>query len=399
MAERGNSNRSKTEISEEIENMGARYEARTDREHTSYSMQIFGGDTHKALNLLGDMVSNGNFNTAEVEMCKEEISHEHEDNHNRYKETLIENVHFNAYREHMMGQPIKGDRDLTQTLTVDQLNDFHSSNYYGDNITVVATGNVSHEQVVDCVQNHFHSIPKSVVQETKGTEKPVFIPALLMIRDDEMVNSNVGVFYDAPSAKHEDYYSFLLLKHMFGQYRIDANSGHLNDVSKQYNSMHSLLGNLVDVTRADCEYYAYSDTGLFGNYFFGNEIFTRQMNYCGVCLPTIYSHYLNDVEVIRGRSHLYNSLLRSESPASINQEIGQQIMSLGRRLPRNEIATRVAHIDNYHMKNICNEWFYDAEPTFTNWGPIESVSHVGSYKYFKINTMSTVTNAHHTLFT
>ena len=111
--------------------------------------------------------------------------------------------------------------------------------------------------------------------ESKGTEKPIFIPALLMIRDDEMVNSNVGVFYDAPSIKHEDYYAFLLLKNMFGSYRIDQNSGHLNDVSKQYNSMHSLLGNLVDVTRADSEYYAYSDTGLFGNYFFGNEVFTR----------------------------------------------------------------------------------------------------------------------------
>lgn len=97
------------------------------------------------------MVSNSNFNSAEVEMCKEEISAEHEDNHNRYKETLIENVHFNAYREHMMGQPIKGDRDLTQTLSVEQLNDFHTSNYFGDNITVVATGNVSHDQVVDCV--------------------------------------------------------------------------------------------------------------------------------------------------------------------------------------------------------------------------------------------------------
>ena len=58
----------------------------------------------------------------------------------------------------------------------------------------------------------------------------------------------------------------------------------------------------------------------------------------------------------------------------------------------------VANIDNYHIKNICNEWFYDAEPSFTNWGPIETVSIVGSYKYFKINTMATVTNAHHSLF-
>jgi len=153
-----------------------------------------------------------------------------------------------------------------------------------------------------------------------------------------MVNSNVGVFYDAPGVRHEDFFSFLMLKNMFGSYRIDENSGHLNDVTKQYNSMHSLIGNLPDVTRADCEYFAYSDSGLFGNYFYGNEIFTRQMNYSGVCLPTIYSHYLNDVEVIRGRNMLYNKLMREESPESINHEIGKQMMGLGRRLSRKEIA-------------------------------------------------------------
>lgn len=219
-----------------------------------------------------------------------------------------------------------------------------------------------------------------------------------MMRDDEMVNSNVAVFYDAPGVKHEDYYSFLLLKNMFGSYRIDKNAEHLNDVSKQYCSMHSLLGNLVDVTRADCHYFAYSDTGLFGNYFFGNEVFTRQMNYCGVCLPTIYAHYLNDVEVIRGRNFIYNSLLNTETPESINHEIGQNILQLGRRLTRTEIAKRVSNIDNHHIKHMANEWFYDAEPCFTNWGPIEHVSLFGSYKYFKSNTMSSVTNAHHTLF-
>ncbi|MFN7880904.1 MAG: hypothetical protein ACK5NI_00160 [bacterium] len=147
-----------------------------------------------------------------------------------------------------------------------------------------------------------------------------------MIRDDEMYNSNVGVFYDAPSVKHQDYYSFLLLKNMFGSYRIDKNAEHLNDVHKQYNSMHALLGNLPDVTRADSHYFAYSDTGLFGNYFFGNEVFTRQMNYCGVCLPTIYSHYINDVEVIRGRNFIYNNLLNNETPEHLNHEIGQNIL-------------------------------------------------------------------------
>lgn len=122
------------------------------------------------------------------------------------------------------------------------------------------------------------------------------------------------------------------------------------------------------------------------------------MNYCGVCLPTIYSHYLNDVEVVRGRNHLYNELMNnSNSTCATSDEIGNQILHLGRRVHRSEVAKRVAHIDNYHLKHLCNDWFYDAEPSFTNWGPIETVSSVGSYKYFKVNTMSTITNAHHSL--
>ena len=145
---------------------------------------------------------------------------------------------------------------------------------------------------------------------------------MLFIRDDEMYNSNVAVFYDAPGVKHEDYYAFLLLKHMFGSYRIDKHAEHLNDVKKQYNSMHALLGDLPDVTMANSHYYPYSDCGIFGNYFFGNEVFTRQMNYCGVCLPTIYSHYLNEVEVVRGRNHFWNTLLNVESNVAVNNEVG-----------------------------------------------------------------------------
>lgn len=38
------------------------------------------------------------------------------------------------------------------------------------------------------------------------------------MRDDEMINSNVGVFYNAPGWKDSDFYSFLLLQRIFGGY-------------------------------------------------------------------------------------------------------------------------------------------------------------------------------------
>ena len=221
MAARGSAARTKTEFSEELANMGAYYEGKSEREHTSFSIQTMKGDTGKALNLLGDAICSPSLNSAELELLKEEVSAEHESNHTRYHETTLENAHFNVYREHMIGQPIKGDRDLTAELGVDHLREYHTANYYGDNVVVVATGDVSHAQIVEQVEQAFAALPKTTDIPTKNSERPIYIPAILMIRDDEMYNSNVGIFYDAPSVKDEDYYAFYLLKNMFGSYRID----------------------------------------------------------------------------------------------------------------------------------------------------------------------------------
>lgn len=178
MALRGTNSRSKTEIASEIESIGARYNAHTDREYTRYGLQVFKGDARKAVTLLGDMISNISLNSGELELVKEEVSIEHEANHTRYEETTLENAHFNSYREHMMGQPIKGDRDNTTALNTDFLRDYHTANYIGDNIIIVATGDVSHEQIVEAVEQNFSSIPKSTDVPAKNTERPIHIPGL-----------------------------------------------------------------------------------------------------------------------------------------------------------------------------------------------------------------------------
>ena len=309
----------------------------------------------------------------------------------------MENDHYNSYREHQLGQPIRGDLSSVENLNADVLNDFRAANFFGDNIVIVGTGSVNHEQFVDQVNSAFNTIAQKTSQPTVGVEKAVYGPALMMIRDDDMYNSNVGVFYDAPSIKHPDYYSFLLLKSMLGSYRIDKHATHLNDTQKQYNALHTQLGDLVDVTKQDCHYFAYSDCGLFGNYFFGNEVFTRQMNYCGVNLLTNYAQYVNDVEIYRGRNHLYNSMMNAQHHSDIADEVGLQMLTVGRRVTRSEIATRVAPMDAYHIKHLANEYFWDAEPSFTNWGPIEQTSSIGSYKYFKVNTMNSILDTHHSL--
>jgi len=72
----------------------------------------------------------------------------------------MENVYFNIYRDHMMGQPILGDIDNIRQITREMIVDFHRRNYFGDNIVVVGSGAIEHQQLVDLVEQHFASMPR-----------------------------------------------------------------------------------------------------------------------------------------------------------------------------------------------------------------------------------------------
>ena len=75
------------------------------------------------------------------------------------------------------------------------------------------------------------------------------------------------------------------------------------------------------------------------------------------------------------------------------------MIQTGRRVTRSEIAKRISWADADFVRGLCYTWFYDSEPSWTNWGAIENTASIGSYKYFKINTLTTVTNTHHSLWT
>jgi processing peptidase subunit beta len=128
--------------------MGARFEKTAGREVSHMSVTCFKNDTGKVVDLLGDALCNASLDAAEFELCKEDLADEHTMNTQEYKNTTMENSHYNSYRDHQMGQPIKGDADNTSSLTVDDLQTYRASNYFGDNMVVVGTGNINHDEFV-----------------------------------------------------------------------------------------------------------------------------------------------------------------------------------------------------------------------------------------------------------
>ena len=262
----------------------------------------------------------------------------------------------------MMGQPILGDRDNIKSVTRDMVVQFHNSNYFGENMIVVGTGDVKHADLVELTKQHFKDCerkpPPGLIR--RGLDRPIYTPALMMIRDDELENSCIGVFYDAPSWMHEDYWAFLLLERIFGSYSVDQHADQLNDPRKQYNTFHAFLAQYPDVIKQQAIYNPYVDCGIFGNYFLANEAHTKQMNYAGLRFPTKFADYIDASEIARARNKLFHDLSTIETTAEAMQSIGQQVLYWNRRVPRSEIAMRVANLTKRDIERTCYQWLYDA---------------------------------------
>ena len=220
----------------------------------------------------------------------------------------------------------------------------------------------------------------------------------MYMRDDELYNASVGVFYDAPSWSHEDYYTFMLLERMIGSYQLDRNGvSNLNSAAKQYSMFEGWLGSLPDVQKGQGIYSPYRDCGLFGTFVHGNEVFCRQMAYTGLFIPSAYGRYVNQVEIYRARARLYHELLSIQSPSDVLQFIGPQIQYLGRRVHRSEIAKRISYLDSNSVRKVAYEWLFDAEPSVVAYGPVEGLSMQSSYRYVKVNNYINSMNVMHPL--
>eukprot|EP00331_Platyophrya_macrostoma_P018285 CAMPEP_0176471272 /NCGR_PEP_ID=MMETSP0127-20121128/41036_1 /TAXON_ID=938130 /ORGANISM="Platyophrya macrostoma, Strain WH" /LENGTH=317 /DNA_ID=CAMNT_0017865893 /DNA_START=255 /DNA_END=1208 /DNA_ORIENTATION=+ len=289
-------------------------------------------------------------------------------------ETTVEACHFNSFRGHMMGQPILGIRENIRRITQEMVKEYHATNYIGPNIVVAGAGAIDHDQLAELAEKHFGFLPTKAPTgiENRNINKPDFTPSILSMNDVELPNINLGICYEGPGWFNPDYYPFLVLQRIMGEYNKDTYSGvHLDSPQKQFNTLNQYLRQFEELDLQKTVYTPYSDTGLFGSYFHGSPKLVPQLM---ALLPMVlceYSEYLNEFEVYRAKNRLYNELLQHETGNDIVQSIGNQIVYLDRRVPRSEIARRVSNIDSKVLNKVAFKWFFDQDMSVVLWGPQE----------------------------
>jgi processing peptidase subunit beta len=175
------------------------------RETTSYTITFAHDRLEQAVNYLSEILVNSTFDEQQIEAEKDGI-YKAATCTKDIKTASMEAIHYTSFRDHFLGQPVRGIRENIHNITADQVRNFHKQYYVGSNIVVSGAGNIDINQLTNLVSNTFGKLPQTSPGEVANSEQPYFTPSLLFARDDEILNTSSAVAFVGPGYTHPDFY-------------------------------------------------------------------------------------------------------------------------------------------------------------------------------------------------
>ena len=146
---KGTPTRSALDISTAFDAMGAELNAFTSRERTCFYSRVIDEHLPEAFEILADMVVNASFDQDAIDLEREVVIEEiarNEDSPDEYVYDLFADAMFPT---HPLGRPVLGNRTTVGGFESADMREYHDTHYTTGNLVVAASGNVSHEQLVE----------------------------------------------------------------------------------------------------------------------------------------------------------------------------------------------------------------------------------------------------------
>mmetsp|Transcript_15941 Transcript_15941/g.62284 ORF Transcript_15941/g.62284 Transcript_15941/m.62284 type:complete len:473 (-) Transcript_15941:70-1488(-) len=367
LAFKGTEKRTATSLELEVENMGATLNAYTSREHTVYTAKVFKQDVDKAVDILADIIQNPKHSEAAIEQERGVILREMKEVESITEEAVFDHLHAIAFQGSPLSYTILGPKENINSFTKKDFAEYIQTHYTADRMVVVGTGAVDHGQLEQLAEAHFAGLnPKSPVDFGEKA-KSVYTGSALTIADDRTNGeTTVAVAVEGAGWASPDHVPLLVIQAIVGNYDKALGGG---------KNLSSRLGELVateDLARSFSSFNTcYNGTGLFGNYFVTTGDKTEDMT-CEVLSEYVrIAHDVSDAEVERAKRRLKSStLMQADGPSAACDEIGRQMVSIGRRVSPASLAARIDAIDTKTIRDVATRYFTDTEPSVVAVGDV-----------------------------
>ena len=201
---KGTTNRNTDQLFQELDSLGAVYNAATTTQYTYYYVYGNSNDIKQLLDIIFDIYINAKFDDSEIKKEKNVIIEEMRN----YNDTPFSKLHNNLYKKlyenTSLSKKVMGNKNVVKNLSKKDLNDFRSIYYIPENTIFIVTGNFNSHVVFKIVKNTLSKI-KNVSKPIKTyfEEKAIIInkmhkqsePYINIMRNNNMKQSYVILAY------------------------------------------------------------------------------------------------------------------------------------------------------------------------------------------------------------
>lgn len=145
------------EISETIEGVGGMMNASTDREETIYWIKVASAHLPLALHLLVDMIGDSIFDINEIEKERQVILEELAMTRDRPEDLVFQVLETTLWPNQPLGRDVGGTPTSVRGISKSNLLSCMQSQYTPQNLVLVVTGNVIHQEIVELLSGKFQN--------------------------------------------------------------------------------------------------------------------------------------------------------------------------------------------------------------------------------------------------
>lgn len=251
---KGTKTRTASDIAISTAVLGGNLNAYTSKECTSFYCKTLKEYILEAIDIIGDMICNPLLDENDLKKEKGVVCEEIDMYNDSAEDYVHEYLQMKAWKNHPLGFLISGEKKIVRKFTRDDLIDFMSNHYVGENIVISVAGNFDKEQVLNQIEKSFSGLrptPKDITKVQKRTA-PVYTPVHIEKKQDiEQIHLNIA--FEIPSFVDEVRYEFTIINAILGG---DVNSRLFQKIREDRGLTYNI-----------CSYgSAFSDTGLFHIY-------------------------------------------------------------------------------------------------------------------------------------
>ncbi|MEP9385729.1 pitrilysin family protein [Mesorhizobium sp. KR9-304] len=354
MAFKGTSRRSAFEIASEIENVGGEINAATSVETTSYYARVLTDDVPLAVDILADILTDSNFDAAELEREQHVILQEIGAAHDTPDDIVFDKFTETAYRHQTIGRSILGTPETVQSFTSAQIHDFINRQYGAERMVVVAAGDIKHDAFVREVEKRLGSfrsksdgLVPNYAQYIGGDFR----------ENRDLMDAQIILGFEGRAYHVRDFYASQVLSMILG------------------GGMSSRLFQEVREKRGLCYsvyafHWGFSDTGIFGVHSATGQSDISKL------IPVIVDELqkagegISQDELNRARAQYRAGLIMSgESASSRASQIARQLLLFGRPIAKEELMERLSALTVERLRDLSSRLF-STTPTIAAVGPI-----------------------------